>query len=124
MRHNVRKNILAFIITAYKDNRTTLAVGAAYLAKKKAIVQKLSAIESLAGESYPIKWVNIWILIGVDILCSDKTGTLTENKLSLHEPFVSEGVDPNWWLSTLTFHLLETDPGHKADVCCGPCILA
>ncbi|GJJ10543.1 hypothetical protein Clacol_004770 [Clathrus columnatus] len=53
---------------------TTLAVGAAYLAKHKAIVQKLSAIESLAG---------------VDILCSDKTGTLTANKLSLHEPMMS-----------------------------------
>jgi H+-transporting ATPase len=36
---------------------TTLAVGAAYLARKKAIVQKLTAIESLAG---------------VDMLCSDK----------------------------------------------------
>ena len=36
---------------------TTMAVGAAYLAKKKAIVQRLSAIESLAG---------------VEILCSDK----------------------------------------------------
>jgi H+-transporting ATPase len=36
---------------------TTMAVGAAYLARKKAIVQKLSAIESLAG---------------VEILCSDK----------------------------------------------------
>jgi H+-transporting ATPase len=36
---------------------TTMAVGAAYLAKRKAIVQKLSAIESLAG---------------VEILCTDK----------------------------------------------------
>jgi H+-transporting ATPase len=59
---------------------TTMAVGAAYLAKKKAIVQKLSAIESLAG---------------VEILCSDKTGTLTKNKLSLSEPFTVEGVDPD-----------------------------
>ncbi|KAI6092795.1 plasma-membrane proton-e [Hypoxylon rubiginosum] len=58
---------------------TTMAVGAAYLAKKKAIVQKLSAIESLAG---------------VEILCSDKTGTLTKNKLSLSEPFTVQGVDP------------------------------
>ncbi|KIW68273.1 plasma membrane ATPase [Phialophora macrospora] len=58
---------------------TTMAVGAAYLAKKKAIVQKLSAIESLAG---------------VEILCSDKTGTLTKNKLSLHEPYTVQGVDP------------------------------
>ncbi len=40
---------------------TTMAVGAAYLAKKKAIVQKLSAIESLAG---------------VEILCSDKCASL------------------------------------------------
>ena len=36
---------------------TTMAVGAAFLAKKQAIVQKLSAIESLAG---------------VEILCTDK----------------------------------------------------
>lgn len=59
---------------------TTMAVGAAYLAKKKAIVQKLSAIESLAG---------------VEILCSDKTGTLTKNKLTLAEPYTCPGVDPN-----------------------------
>ncbi|KAL9620279.1 MAG: hypothetical protein Q9160_005178 [Pyrenula sp. 1 TL-2023] len=59
---------------------TTMAVGAAYLARKKAIVQKLSAIESLAG---------------VEILCSDKTGTLTKNKLSLAEPFTVPGVEPD-----------------------------
>lgn len=63
---------------------TTLAVGAAYLAKEKAIVQKLTAIESLAG---------------VDILCSDKTGTLTANQLSVREPFVMEGVDLNWMMA-------------------------
>ncbi|KAI1808472.1 plasma membrane H+-ATPase [Daldinia bambusicola] len=63
---------------------TTLAVGAAYLAKEKAIVQKLTAIESLAG---------------VDILCSDKTGTLTANQLSVREPFVMDGVDINWMMA-------------------------
>lgn len=63
---------------------TTLAVGAAYLAKEKAIVQKLTAIESLAG---------------VDILCSDKTGTLTANQLSIREPFLMEGVDINWMMA-------------------------
>lgn len=57
---------------------TTMAVGAAYLAKRQAIVQKLSAIESLAG---------------VEILCSDKTGTLTKNKLSLSDPYTVAGVD-------------------------------
>ncbi len=63
---------------------TTLAVGAAYLAKEKAIVQKLTAIESLAG---------------VDVLCSDKTGTLTANQLSIHEPYVAEGQDVNWMMA-------------------------
>lgn len=63
---------------------TTLAVGAAYLAEEKAIVQKLTAIESLAG---------------VDVLCSDKTGTLTANQLSIREPFVAEGVDVNWMMA-------------------------
>lgn len=58
---------------------TTMAVGAAYLAKRKAIVQRLSAIESLAG---------------VEILCSDKTGTLTKNKLSLSEPYTVAGIEP------------------------------
>ncbi|KAJ5787070.1 P-type ATPase [Penicillium paradoxum] len=56
---------------------TTLAVGASNLANKQAIVQKLSAIESLAG---------------VEILCTDKTGTLTRNKLTLGEPYVVPGI--------------------------------
>lgn len=57
---------------------TTMAVGAWYLAKEGAIVQKLTAIESLAG---------------VEILCTDKTGTLTRNKLALGEPWLAPGVD-------------------------------
>lgn len=36
---------------------------------------------------------------GVDVLCSDKTGTLTANQLSIREPYVSEGVDVNWMMA-------------------------
>jgi H+-transporting ATPase len=46
----------------------TMAVGAVALVKKGAIVSKLAAIEEMAG---------------VDILCTDKTGTITQNKLSI-----------------------------------------
>ncbi len=55
----------------------TMAVGARVLAAKQAIVSRLAAIEELAG---------------VDVLCSDKTGTLTQNKLTIGEPFCVEGT--------------------------------
>ena len=51
----------------------TLAVGAQQLAKYKAIVTRITAIEELAA---------------VTILCSDKTGTLTTNKLTIDRPTI------------------------------------
>ncbi|MHC5611810.1 MAG: plasma-membrane proton-efflux P-type ATPase [Nostoc sp.] len=57
----------------------TMAVGAQKLAKKEAIVSRLAAIEEMAG---------------IDILCSDKTGTLTLNQLTLGEPFCVGNTAP------------------------------
>ena len=57
----------------------TMALGALALSKEKAIVSKLSAIEEMAG---------------VDILCSDKTGTLTKNQLTLGDPILLAATDP------------------------------
>jgi H+-transporting ATPase len=48
----------------------TMAIGAVALAKKEAIVSKLVSIEEMAG---------------VDVLCSDKTGTITKSELAIAE---------------------------------------
>jgi H+-transporting ATPase len=55
----------------------TMAVGAMALARKEAIVSKLVAIEEMAG---------------MDVLCSDKTGTITKNELTLAEVDSSEAL--------------------------------
>ena len=49
----------------------TMAVGAVKLARMKAIVSRLVSIEEMAG---------------MDVLCSDKTGTLTKNQLVVGDP--------------------------------------
>jgi H+-transporting ATPase len=54
----------------------TMAIGARTLARSQAVVSHLPAVEELAG---------------VDVLCSDKTGTITRNELTLAEPAV---LDP------------------------------
>ena len=55
----------------------TMAVGARTLAHKQAIVSRLAAIEELAG---------------IDVLCADKTGTVTQNRLTLGPPYCVEGI--------------------------------
>lgn len=55
----------------------TLAIGVGVMAKKKSIIRKLSAIEGLGG---------------VTLIATDKTGTLTTNKMKVKEVFVDDKV--------------------------------
>lgn len=63
----------------------SLARGAKRLAKKKVIVKRLSSIEDLGG---------------IEILCCDKTGTLTENKLTIANTY-SDDKEQTVWLANL-----------------------
>jgi H+-transporting ATPase len=58
----------------------TMAVGASTLARAKAIVSRLVSIEELAS---------------ADILCCDKTGTLTKNQLTVGDPVLIDAGDPS-----------------------------
>ena len=75
----------------------TMAVGAMTLARKQAVVSKLTAIEELAG---------------VDIFCTDKTGTLTENRMQVAEPIVMQGYTQKELFETaaLASKLENNDP--------------
>jgi H+-transporting ATPase len=75
----------------------TLAVGASTLAAMKAIVSRLVSIEEMAG---------------MDILCSDKTGTLTKNELTLGEvvPLAGAGRDDLLLAAALTCEREAPDP--------------
>ena len=79
----------------------TLTVGAMAMAKKKAIVSKLTAIEELAG---------------MDVLFSDKTGTLTKNEISIAEIESYNGFteDEVIFYAGLASLRLEQDPLDKA----------
>jgi H+-transporting ATPase len=73
----------------------TMAVGAEKLARLKAIVSRLVAIEELAG---------------VDVLCADKTGTLTRNELTLGEPLPAQGVSADELLTAAALASNRNDP--------------
>jgi H+-transporting ATPase len=59
----------------------TMAVGARELARHEAVVSHLPAVEEMSG---------------VDVLCSDKTGTITKNKLAIADvAVIAQGSDRN-----------------------------
>ncbi len=72
----------------------TMAVGARLLSAKQAVVTRLAAIEELAG---------------VDVLCSDKTGTLTLNKLTAGEPVLFAARDRGDLLAAAALASREED---------------
>jgi H+-transporting ATPase len=75
----------------------TMAIGAVALAKKEAIVSKLVSIEEMAG---------------VDVLCSDKTGTITKNELTVAEvrPFSKFKSEDTLFYSALASREENHDP--------------
>jgi H+-transporting ATPase len=80
---------------------TTMAVGAIALAKREAVVSKLVAIEELAG---------------MDILCADKTGTITRNELSIAEvaPFGNFSEEDVLLVARLASQEDDPDPIDRA----------
>jgi len=74
----------------------TMAVGAIALAKKEAIVSKLVAIEEMAG---------------MDVLCADKTGTITKNELTIGDvqPFSGFTADDVLLFGTLASRAEDQD---------------
>lgn len=73
----------------------TMAVGAEKLAKMKAIVSRLVAIEELAG---------------ADVLCADKTGTLTKNQLTIDAVQPSDGTNRDELLLAAALASNPNDP--------------
>jgi H+-transporting ATPase len=79
----------------------TMAIGAIALAKKEAIVSKLVAIEEMAS---------------MDVLCSDKTGTITKNALTIGEikPYAKFSENDVLLFGALASREEDQDPIDKA----------
>lgn len=83
----------------------TMSVGANRLAHWKAIVSQLSSMEEMAG---------------LEVLCADKTGTLTKNELELQNPVVFKAKDRHDLIlsAALTTQKSSEDPIDQAILHC------
>ncbi|MBI4252566.1 HAD-IC family P-type ATPase [Candidatus Uhrbacteria bacterium] len=70
----------------------SLSHGARRLAQKKVVVKRLAAIENLGS---------------IDVLCTDKTGTLTENVLTVAHILPRKKSDPLFWACAGTPHIAD-----------------